>query len=738
MKESKTTYSYLIEHMQEPSFQKVWNIAYDFVRKLPNELCNELHDELNRGVDILDSEPLLQMYIYSFGKMHNAKLQFAFEHLRQNVKKYDEVELIDYGCGQGIASICYHDFILKNNLEQKVKKITLIEPSEMALSRAELLCSRFYPNTYIVAINKQFDELTTDDIDISKEIPTIHLLSNVLDVESYDLSRFSQFVKEKSMGNNEYVLVSPIQNAQRTRRLKIFATILEMDVYFEQYLEKKRLNPYKDWTCAILLCTNTAHEEGVRNIKGDGINLNIEETILSLTKAAQMGHIPSIERIISLFKKGNRIEHFSDEQYDVFVKAAKLGVESISSVTQSEINTDVNSVKDSENVIYSNDGKIVLCAKIEYVPKTITRIVGRSISMIETGSVVSGGFSQYVIPDGVRIICDNAFSGCPNLTKITIPQSVNFIGRGAFQNCRKLNGLQLPDNIVYIGEDAFSCTSVTHFTLPTSLQIIDGNPFDHDAKIISLSNNFIVKDDVLYTADLKRLISYCGKSSQFSIPEGVEIIGERAFSGCDLKNITLPSTLRIIESNAFGGCSELTKNISFPESLEEIHRDAFARCTFMNGCLALPNNVKKIDKEAFELMYHVQLITVPKGRADYYKTILPDNFSNQIIDDGYIYDSGLYFNIEKTEIFASADLEAEGISEIVIPESVVKIHDGAFCCIANLDEIRFQNPYIDFTEDVFNREYIELIEIERIIVPKGFAERFKKILPEFEKNIIEE
>ena len=44
MKESKTTYAYLIEHMQNPSFQKVWDIAYDFVHKLPSELCDELHE----------------------------------------------------------------------------------------------------------------------------------------------------------------------------------------------------------------------------------------------------------------------------------------------------------------------------------------------------------------------------------------------------------------------------------------------------------------------------------------------------------------------------------------------------------------------------------------------------------------------------------------------------------------------------------------------------------------------
>ena len=255
MKESRTTYSYLIEHMQEPSFQKIWDIAFDFVRKLPSDLCDELHESLNRGVDVLDSEPLLQMYIYAFGKMHNAKLQYAFEHLQKNVFKYREIEIVDYGCGQGLATICYHDFLQGHNIEQMVKRITLIEPSTMALSRAELLCSRFYPDAEIIAINKQFDDMTNEDMSLSPDIPTIHLLSNILDVDSYNLQHFSKIVKEQSVGDNEYVLVSPMQNAMRIQRLKDFVTIIDKNLYFEQYLDKRQLDSEKEWTCVVFLCS---------------------------------------------------------------------------------------------------------------------------------------------------------------------------------------------------------------------------------------------------------------------------------------------------------------------------------------------------------------------------------------------------------------------------------------------------------------------------------------------------
>ena len=261
MKESKTTYAYLIEHMQNPSFQKVWNIAYDFVHKLPSELCDELHESLNRGVDVLDSEPMLQMYIYAFGKMHNAKLFHAFNHMQDRVLKNDKIVIVDWGCGQGLASLCYHDYLKDCNSPQKVSQIVLIEPSSLALSRAELLCSCFYPDAEITAINKPFDTLTADDISVSSDELTIHLFSNILDVESYNLQHLIQTVTNLSSENNEYIIVSPIQNTLRTQRLKTFASSMDGYIYYENYLDKRQLDEERDWTCAVLLCSSISKED---------------------------------------------------------------------------------------------------------------------------------------------------------------------------------------------------------------------------------------------------------------------------------------------------------------------------------------------------------------------------------------------------------------------------------------------------------------------------------------------
>ena len=267
MKESKTTFAYIVEHMAEPSFEKVRNISCDFIQKLPSDLIDELFDQLNRGVELLDNEPLLQMYFYSYGQMHAEKLAYAFKQLNPYIRSAEEIDIVDYGCGQGLATMCYHDFIKNNNLQQRVRSITLIEPSGLALSRAELLCSCFFPEAMITTIQKGFDELLETEIQTAVDHPTLHLLSNILDVESYAIAPFADKIKRACQGDNDFIIVSPMQNVRRMERLRAFVELLEVNCYFTKYLDKQQLREDRDWTCCAMLCSTRNNELAAINIK---------------------------------------------------------------------------------------------------------------------------------------------------------------------------------------------------------------------------------------------------------------------------------------------------------------------------------------------------------------------------------------------------------------------------------------------------------------------------------------
>ena len=518
MKESKTIYSYLIEHMESPSFKKVRDLACDFVRKLPQELCDELHNSLNRGVDILDSEALLQMYFYAFGEMHAAKLNYAFEHLQQYIKEAKEVELIDYGCGQGMASICYHDFIKNVNPSQEISRVTLIEPSEMALSRASLLCSHFYPNAEIVTVNKDFENLSEKDIELSSSIPTIHLFSNILDVESYEIEKFAQLVKTISSGDNEYVIVSPIQNANRMKRLKDFVTTLDNNQYFEQYLDKREFKGDKDWTCAVLMSSSKNGKYG--------------QTCTYDSEVAEKYFSKDWES--SLYSEDGKRLIFVDEKTTFF------------------------NVKKGTEIIC--DGAFQNCEFLRDVtiPDSI-RVIGEQ-SFYGCKSV-----RRIEIPNSVCIIKDRAFVECDSLSEIVIPENVVFIGNNPFPKCKIIcnskkyvidnDALFTLDKKLLIGYYG----NHSKFCIPENVEKIGNEAFAGNSELI----NITIPDSVVDIGDR----AFMGVAlNDIVLPQSLVNIGDEAFTFSCLENIVIPKSVKTIGDNALASF----KSISFEGSVDRI------------------------------------------------------------------------------------------------------------------------------------------------------------------------
>jgi len=174
---------------------------------------------LNRGKAILHNDDQLSQYLYSYGKMHHGKLQYAYIELFKDLIRNPQfnnsaqIEIIDYGCGQGIAS-----FILLNELNniefpiENISKITLIEPSKIALKRADFFLNK---STKIVKVNKYLNDITTDDIKTSDSAIKIHLFSNILDMadadepgKDFSIERLAKNIKCSQSKDNYFVCVS--------------------------------------------------------------------------------------------------------------------------------------------------------------------------------------------------------------------------------------------------------------------------------------------------------------------------------------------------------------------------------------------------------------------------------------------------------------------------------------------------------------------------------------------------
>ena len=111
---------------------------------------------------------------------------------------------------------------------------------------------------------------------------------------------------------------------------------------------------------------------------------------------------------------------------------------------------------------------------------------------------------NYIIPNSVTSIGDDAFSGCESLQSVTIPNSVTSIGYEAFSRCTSLQCVTIPNSVKSIGIGAFSgCESLQSVTIPNSVTSIGDGAF-----------------------------SRCESLQSITIPNSVTSIGDGAFKYC--------------------------------------------------------------------------------------------------------------------------------------------------------------------------------------------------------------
>jgi hypothetical protein len=212
--ESGTKYTNLLSEIPNDIFQ---------IRGLSSNLFDgdkETFYSLGRGVTILSKEQQLYAYLHSYGNMHIAKSIYAYTKLPKYFFSHD-IEIIDWGCGQALASITYLDYLSKNKIQQRIKLISLNEPSQIALKRGSLHIKKYNKNIDIVTINKELNSLSTNDF---KDIDYVklHLFSNILDIDKYSIKYLSSLIKDTHKGLNYFVITSPKITSLKTNRIDNF------------------------------------------------------------------------------------------------------------------------------------------------------------------------------------------------------------------------------------------------------------------------------------------------------------------------------------------------------------------------------------------------------------------------------------------------------------------------------------------------------------------------------------
>ena len=112
---------------------------------------------------------------------------------------------------------------------------------------------------------------------------------------------------------------------------------------------------------------------------------------------------------------------------------------------------------------------------------------------------------------------------------------------------------------------------------------ISGKHSISSIKVESGNKYFYVKDGILFSKDKTKLILYPNmrKNTTYTVPSGVKVIGEYAFAGANIKNVTISSKVSEIGKNAFENCKSLEK-VQGEFNTSELPENLFYDCTKLN------------------------------------------------------------------------------------------------------------------------------------------------------------
>ncbi|RLA06275.1 MAG: hypothetical protein DRQ51_09855 [Gammaproteobacteria bacterium] len=201
----------------------------------------DLWYELDRGKAVLQNNKQLQQYFFSYGNMHNKKLSVVYNRLFDNLDintlcKNCNVEIIDYGCGQGIGSIKLLNYLQEKNIPvEKISQITLIEPSEIALNKAVSFLEK---TSNIKTLNKKLDDLNDDDLNTNNSAIKFHIFSNILDMGTtyFNIKNLTSKIKNSQKGINYFICISALDKEKLDLFMSYFygkENVIEFDGEFK-------------------------------------------------------------------------------------------------------------------------------------------------------------------------------------------------------------------------------------------------------------------------------------------------------------------------------------------------------------------------------------------------------------------------------------------------------------------------------------------------------------------------
>jgi len=296
--------------------------------------------------------------------------------------------------------------------------------------------------------------------------------------------------------------------------------------------------------------------------------------------------------------------------------------------------------------------RVQFCSKNyqgEYVmPDSVTEINALAFNGVD-------GLTSVVISDQVTEIVYAAFASCRNLKSVELPEGLVSIQMYAFRDTPALEGIDLPESLLDIGNGAFELSGITSIKIPDSCEYISYKAF---------------KNSAVKTVDLG---------------EGVVEIGSSAFENTPVESVVVPDSVTVLGYSAFMNCREL-KSVELGSGLDSISSETFMNTSI--GSIVFPENIQYVGSRAFAYSSLESLEfknpAIQLGNYVFYncpiKELVLGNEMTDISEGAFAGTDIKVLDIPDsvTRIVYQAFMGCEDLSEINIPENIIKIGGHTF------------------------------------------------------------
>lgn len=308
-----------------------------------------------------------------------------------------------------------------------------------------------------------------------------------------------------------------------------------------------------------------------------------------------------------------------------------------------------------------------------------------------------------------------AFYDCEGLTEVHLPFTMLYLETASFYMCRDLQKVELNENLKAIGWNAFEgCQELTSLNIPQSLEYMGYEALYGCLKMTTPLYN----DKYFFNYPMYRW----SMDETYSIPEGIEVIGEGAFIFTKLQEVVIPNSVKTISDYAFDGSS--IQRVNIPTSVESIGYQAFGQTRIEE--VVVPASVKSFGQRVFYSAFQLKK-AVLENPLD---SIPTETFANciELTEVSYpatvhkLGDYSFYQCMSLTELPDLSNIDTLGISvfygfdaleSVLLPTSITYIPDETFSMSENIKEVYLH----DSIERIGASAFYHLSSLESIKIP---------------------